>query len=222
MFGLNEFAARAASLLAASAAALALYLFTRRWRERRAALGALLVLLAQPLWMLGGQFANLDMLVAACISAAILLFAHAALCVEQGLPHRRALAAAYLTMALGVLAKGLIGAVLPALVIVLWLSSRRQGRTSLALLWLPGVLLFLLASAPWFIAMQSRHEEFLHYFVVVQHSKRFASGGFNNASCRSGSTPRYWPCSRCPGGRGCRAFSDAALRTNPCKPHYAC
>ena len=179
-FGLHEWAARAASVLAATAGALAFYLFIRRWRDRRVARLGLLALLAQPLWTLGGQFANLDMLVAACISASIVLFAHAALCVAARLPYRRALAGAYLAAALGVLAKGLIGAVLPALVIVLWLALRREWRALRSLLWLPGVLLFLLVAAPWFIAMQSRHAEFLDYFFIVQHFKRFATAGFNN------------------------------------------
>ncbi|MEO7854105.1 MAG: glycosyltransferase family 39 protein, partial [Rubrivivax sp.] len=50
-----------------------------------------------------------------------------------------------------------------------------------ALLWWPGAVLFLLLAAPWFIAMQWRYADFLDYFFVVQHFKRFAAGGFNNA-----------------------------------------
>ena len=180
VFGLNEFAARAASLLAAAAAAGALFAFVNRWRDRRAAGIVLIVLLAQPLWTLGGQFANLDMLVAACISGTILLFAHAALCEQRALPYHRALAGAYAMAALGVLAKGLIGALLPALVIVSWLAMQRQRRTLRAMLWWPGGVLFVLIAAPWFVVMQMRHAEFFDYFFIVQHFKRFTSGGFNN------------------------------------------
>ena len=180
VFGLNEFAARAASLLAAAAAAGALFAFVNRWRDRRAAGIVLIVLLAQPLWTLGGQFANLDMLVAACISGTILLFAHAALCEQRTLSYHRALAGAYAAAALGVLAKGLIGALLPALVIGLWLATQRQRRTLRALLWWPGGVLFVIIAAPWFVAMQMRHAEFFDYFFIVQHFKRFTSGGFNN------------------------------------------
>ena len=120
------------------------------------------------------------MLVAGCVSATILLLAHAALCVEQGVPHRRTLAAAYLMAALGVLAKGLIGAVLPALVLLAWLALTRRWRALSALLWAPGMALFLLVAAPWFIAMQWRFSDFFDYFFVTQHFKRFTSGGFNN------------------------------------------
>ena len=178
--GLTEIAARAAPITGAVLGAFSLYLFTRRWSGQAAARRALWVLLVQPLFFVGGQFANLDMLVAGCITATVLALAHAALCREQGLPYRRALWMAYVLAALGVLAKGLIGFVIPAMVIALWLALRRQWRTMLALLSLPGVALFVLVAAPWFVAMQQRFEGFWHYFFIVQHFQRFAAGGFNN------------------------------------------
>ena len=87
---------------------------------------------------------------------------------------------AFLFAALGLLAKGLIGAVLPALVILAWLAVLRRPRLLLPLLWLPGFALFLAVAAPWFLAMQWRFPEFADYFFVVQHFKRFAASGFNN------------------------------------------
>ena len=181
VLGPTEMAARAASLAGATLGALSLYLFTRRWCGPQAARRALWVLLVQPLFYVGGQFANLDMLVAGCITATILALAHAALCFEQGQPHRRALLLAYGLAALGVLAKGLIGVVIPTMVIGLWLVLRWRWRTVVALLSLPGLALFLLVAGPWFVAMQQRFDGFLHYFFVVQHFQRFAAGGFNNA-----------------------------------------
>ena len=83
VLGPTEMAARAASLAGATLGALSLYLFTRRWCGPQAARRALWVLLVQPLFYVGGQFANLDMLVAGCITATILALAHAALCFEQ-------------------------------------------------------------------------------------------------------------------------------------------
>lgn len=180
VFGVNEWAGRAAPLAGAWLGAFALFLFTRRWVGERAARYTLLALLAQPLWFIGGQFANLDMLVAGCIAATVLLLAHAAMSLEQGLPYRRALLGAYAMAALGILAKGLIGAVLPALVVILWLALTRRWRTLWAMVSLPGIAVFLLLAAPWFVAMQRHFPDFLYYFFVVQHFKRFASGGFNN------------------------------------------
>ena len=180
LFGLNEWAARAAPILGAWLGAFSLYVFARRWRGDQVARLTLLALLVQPLFYIGGQFANLDMLVAGCISATIVLLAHAALSVERGLPFRRALASAYAMAALGVLAKGLIGVVIPALVVGAWLLVMRRWRVLRSLLWWPGVVIFLVLAAPWFVAMQARFADFLDYFFVVQHFKRFAAGGFNN------------------------------------------
>jgi 4-amino-4-deoxy-L-arabinose transferase-like glycosyltransferase len=180
VMGPTEMAARAASLAGATLGAFSLYLFTRRWCGPQAARRALWVLLVQPLFYVGGQFANLDMLVAGCITATILALAHAALCFEQGQPHRRAQLLAYGLAALGVLAKGLIGFVIPTMVVGLWLVLRWRWRTVVALLSLSGLALFLLVAGPWFVAMQQRFDGFLHYFFVVQHFQRFAAGGFNN------------------------------------------
>ena len=180
LFGAHEWSARVASLFGALLGAFSIYLFVRRWSGERAARLTLVALLVQPLFYIGGQFANLDMLVAGCITATIVLLAHSALSVERGLPYRTALAWAYAMAAAGVLAKGLIGFVIPALVVTAWLLAQRRWRTLLALAWPPGMLLFALLAVPWFVAMQARYPAFLDYFFVVQHFKRFAQGGFNN------------------------------------------
>lgn len=180
LFGVNVWAARAAPLLGALAGALSLYALLRRWASLSLARAALLTLLAMPLNFTGAQFANLDMLVAGLITATIAAGVDAALRAEAGLPHRAMLSAAFALAGLGVLAKGLIGAVLPGAVLLLWLMLRGQWRTLRAMLWLPGIALMLAVCAPWFVAMQLRYPEFLHYFFVVQHVQRFAGGGFNN------------------------------------------
>ena len=180
--GHTEIAGRAGSLVGATLGAFSLYLFTLRWCGAQLARRVTVVLLVQPLFFLGAQFANLDMLVAGCITATVLCLAHVALSFESGQRYRAALMLAYVLAALGVLAKGLIGFVLPAMVIGLWLIARRRWRSLLALLSLPGLLLFLLVAAPWFVLMQQKFEGFLHYFFVVQHFQRFAAGGFNNVA----------------------------------------
>ena len=126
VFGPNEWAARLASVLGATAGAFAHYLYVDRHVSNRMARMTLLVSLTQPLFFAGGQFANLDMLVAGSISVTILLAANAAESAYRGMPYRRDLALAYVFAAIGLLAKGLIGAVLPALVIIVWLGTLRR------------------------------------------------------------------------------------------------
>ncbi|HKB55688.1 MAG TPA: glycosyltransferase family 39 protein [Ramlibacter sp.] len=180
VFGQHEWAARVAPLAGGTIAAAALYLFASRWAGRRVARLALLVLVTQPLLFAGAQFANLDMLVAGCIAATVLAFASAILAMEQGQSARGALLAGYVFAALGLLAKGLIGIVLPGMVIVAWVLVLRRPRALLRILWLPGLIVFAAIGVPWFVAMQDRFPEFFNYFFIVQHFKRFTTTHFNN------------------------------------------
>ncbi|MEP6791457.1 MAG: glycosyltransferase family 39 protein [Ramlibacter sp.] len=180
LFGMNEWAARLASLLGAVAACASIWLLVRRWATPAAARWTVLALVAQPLFFMGAQFANLDMLLAGCVTATICLLAHVALTLREGRSARGALALAWGFAALGVLAKGLIGFVLPTLVVGIWLLAGGQWRIVFRLLSVSGVVLFAALTVPWFTAMQLRFPDFLHYFIVVQHFQRFAQTGFNN------------------------------------------
>jgi 4-amino-4-deoxy-L-arabinose transferase-like glycosyltransferase len=178
--GNNEWAARLPTLLSATGVTLGLFAFLRRWSNRAIALVALVVLVTMPLFFAGAQFANLDTLVAACISGTILCAADVILAFRhQRHAHRFTLALAYVLAALGVLAKGVIGIVLPALVVGLWLISVRDVRLILRLAWMPGVALFVLIAAPWFIWMQVRYPDFLSYFFIHHHVERFLGSDFN-------------------------------------------
>lgn len=182
VFGPSVAASRVAPWLASVCTVMALFIFVKRWVGSTHAWATVIVLATVPLFYGAAQYANLDLLVAACMTAAILLFAHAALARTQGLTYHRSLAAAFLAAALGVLSKGLIGVAVPLLVLVTWgMATRRLGKVVSLLMWAPGWLLFAAVATPWFIAMQERFPDFGHYFFVVQHLKRFASTGFNNA-----------------------------------------
>ncbi|HEY4066818.1 MAG TPA: glycosyltransferase family 39 protein, partial [Burkholderiaceae bacterium] len=88
LLGPNEWAARSASILGGATTVAVLYLALREWLGERSARMAALVLATQPLFFGASQYANLDMLVAACISVSILLGARAALHLEAGLAYR--------------------------------------------------------------------------------------------------------------------------------------
>ena len=180
VLGPSLWTARFAPLVGASLGAAALFLLTRRWIGERHARAVLAVLLLQPFFFGAAQFANLDMLVAGCIAASVAAAAHAVLLMREHRSARAAIVGAWLAAALGVLAKGLIGAVLPMLVVFAWLLASRQWRVMLRLCSPLGLAVFALVAAPWFLAMQARFPDFGHYFFVVQHLQRFAAGGFNN------------------------------------------
>jgi 4-amino-4-deoxy-L-arabinose transferase-like glycosyltransferase len=181
LIGHNELASRVAPIMGALIGVLSLFLFLRHWVNQSIAVASAAILLVQPFWFLGGQYANLDMLVAGFISATILLLAHAVLCMRAGSPYRVWLMGAYACAGLGMLSKGLIGIVLPGAVVLVWLLLCKDWRHLWRLVSLPGLLVFLLLVAPWFVAMQTQYSDFSHYFFYVQHFQRFAGAGFNSA-----------------------------------------
>lgn len=180
IFGANEWSGRLASTASAILATLALFAFVRKHADKSTANLAAVVLVTQPFYFAGAQFANLDMLVAAMISITILAVADAALCLERDQPYRGMLTVGYVFAALGVLAKGLIGFVLPGAVLFVWLAVRRKYRLLPKLLSLPHVLLFCALTAPWFLWMEKSFDGFWDYFFVYHHFRRFAETGFNN------------------------------------------
>jgi 4-amino-4-deoxy-L-arabinose transferase-like glycosyltransferase len=176
--GVHAFAARVGPALMAWLLGAALYLHVRRWHGQASAQTALGVLATSPLFFIGGQYVNHDMGVAACITVAVLCFVRAV--DEPASVHRGWMLAGWAACALGVLAKGLIGLVLPALVVLPWLLAQRRWRAVLALLHPLGLSLFAAIALPWMLVMQSRYPGFFDYFIVEQHVRRYAGVAFNN------------------------------------------
>lgn len=178
LFGVGPFAARAGAMLGGWLLGASMYLAVRRWHGPRLALLALVVLATSPFFFIASQYANHDMLVAGLISTAIVTLLRA---VE--VPTRvelRWLAAGAAACALATLAKGLIGFVLPTLVVGPWLLAQGRWRQVVRLLHPLGWLVFLLIAAPWFVAVQWQYPGFFDYFVMEQHFRRFAQSSFNN------------------------------------------
>lgn len=180
VFGNAEWAARLAALLGALFSAGAVYLLLRRWMSDRLARWYLPVLATTPIFYGGAQHANHDMLVAGFISLAVALTADAVLSMESGRSWRWQLAGGWVSAALGLLSKGLIGIVLPGGVIFFWMLMSGRWRHLPKLFWWAGPALFLLIGAPWFVLMQQKFPEFFDYFFIYQHFQRFSQSGFNN------------------------------------------
>lgn len=181
VFGVHPWAARLPSLLASWAAIAALYGFVRRYRDATTASITALVLATVPFFYGGSQFANLDMLVAGMITLCVLAAADTVVRAERGQAYRWMSLAAAALAGVAMLAKGLIGLVLPGAILFVWLVWSRRWRGLAALLWPPALLVFAAVAVPWFALMQIRYPGFYDYFFVYQHFQRFAEGGFNNA-----------------------------------------
>jgi 4-amino-4-deoxy-L-arabinose transferase-like glycosyltransferase len=173
LFGPHEWALRLWPLLCGVVMVVLAATIARRWYGNAAALAAGLVAATSLLIVLYAQLVSLDLLVATLIAAAQAAFLHAA---ARG-PGTRG--SAYLPLhilcALAVLAKGLIGVVLPGLAILPWILLTRRYDVLRGCLWPPGVLLFLLIAVPWHVAVELRQPGFLSFYFIHEHLQRFAT-----------------------------------------------
>ncbi len=86
----------------------------------------------------------------------------------------------YFFMALGALAKGPVAPLLAALIIVIFALAQRDARLITRTLWLPGILLFLAVSLPWYVAVQLQNPQFLREFIFQHNLGRFASNMYHH------------------------------------------
>jgi 4-amino-4-deoxy-L-arabinose transferase-like glycosyltransferase len=143
-------------------------------------------------WMLGsslaflvaGQYANHDMMVASWIGVTIWCFARALMhegTVAGVTVHQGWARAGYVACALGVLSKGLIGLALPGLVLLIWIAYTAQWKKILALPWISGLSLFVLIAVPWFVLAERAYPGMLNYMFGTQQFARYTQTEFNNA-----------------------------------------
>lgn len=83
------------------------------------------------------------------------------------------LAAMYICAALATLTKGLIGFVVPAMVIGSWIMLTNQWKLLLNVRLIPGLLLFLAIVVPWHILAGNVTPEFYHFYFIHEHFERF-------------------------------------------------
>jgi 4-amino-4-deoxy-L-arabinose transferase-like glycosyltransferase len=81
----------------------------------------------------------------------------------------------YAGAALAFLAKGLIGIVFPAAILLLWMLLSRRHREIGKAISLPGIVLFLAIALPWVLLVQRANPDFLWFFFVREHFLRFTT-----------------------------------------------
>jgi len=131
------------------------------------------VLASSLLWNLIGHFNTLDAGVSFFLSAAVF-----ALCLAErpgvgATESRRWRDGVWIFLALAVLSKGLIGLVLPAATLCLYMLWQRDWGLLARMRPLRGLLIVLLIAAPWFVAISLSNPEFPRFFFIHEHFERF-------------------------------------------------
>ncbi|HEX7251143.1 MAG TPA: glycosyltransferase family 39 protein [Burkholderiales bacterium] len=162
-FGVSDAVSRLWTALAAAAGIALAFFAGRKLFGGEAGAFAALVLAGSPLYALLAQLNTLDMALSFFLSAAIFAFA---------------LERYYLfwaACAFAVLSKGLIGIVLPGATLFLYFLLTGRWALLGKMKILPGGLLFLVLSAPWFLAVSAANPEFARFFFIQEHFERFTT-----------------------------------------------
>jgi 4-amino-4-deoxy-L-arabinose transferase-like glycosyltransferase len=173
LFGQTPFAARLPSALAGIFTILATYLAGRRLFDRSTGLIAALILTTSAGFLLQSRIILTDMLLTLCLSIALFSFV-TALREKQKLQERLFLLF-FASCAAAVLAKGLIGIVLPGGIIFAYLLLTGNWRILLNIPWFKGIIVFAAITLPWFIMISLNNPDFLHFFFIREHFQRFTS-----------------------------------------------
>ena len=163
IFGPSEFAARFPAALCAILALLVCYHLGKTLFNKRVGFYAALLLLASPLYLGASKILNLDIFVLLCVALMFLMF----------LKNRYFFF--YFFMGISILVKGPMALfyVIPTLLIFLGLTQNFSKLKKMYLV--PGFLLCLFISTPWFIweSIQFKDKELWKFFVYGQVGGRF-------------------------------------------------
>jgi len=172
LLGYTEFAARLPAAVLGLSGVWVTYLLGRRMFHARTGFLGGAVLATSVLYLVMSRTVVHDIALAFFTTLALFFFY-----TGVAVPERRkeSFLLFYVALAGGVLAKGPLGALLPAIVIgpYLLLTRRLALVRELRMGW--GLLLLLGLSAPWYILMELRNEGYLSYFLIEKNFGSFAS-----------------------------------------------
>ena len=177
LFGVNEFAARFWPGLAGFLAVVMVsFTGSRLWGLQAGQSAALLM--SSMLWVYANShFLTLDCGLMGWLTFALCGFILAQRDEASAAERRGFMWLCWVTMAGATLSKGLVGVVIPGASLVLYSLITRQWAFWKRMRWVSGLAIFLLLTAPWFIAVSLRNPAFAEFFFIHEHFQRFLTAG---------------------------------------------
>ena len=186
IFGVSEGAARLPSAMMGVATLLLAWFLARRMFGDSAGLRAGIIFAACPLALALAREVIFDMTLTFFVTLAMVAFW---LAEESGSRKPWFDAMMFAAMGVAVITKGFVGIIIPLIAILIYQVACGEGRNFLRRRWGWGLLAFLAAALPWFIAVSARNPDFPRYAFWNESLKRFASG----AAHRGGGILYYLP-----------------------------
>lgn len=171
--GENEFAARLPSALCGLLTVLLVYFAGRKTLGRREGLLAAMILGTSGGFFVCSRLVLIDMPLTLCMASSLCFFLLAA--GTEGRERAGYVYLFYACMALAVLAKGLIGILLPVMIVFFYILFTWRWRLCRELFRSGPLLVFLLVCAPWFILVSAKNPEFPEFFFIREHFQRYFS-----------------------------------------------
>jgi 4-amino-4-deoxy-L-arabinose transferase-like glycosyltransferase len=173
IFGLGDWQARLWTALNGILGVVLVWHSGRKVFNERVGFYAALVLGSCFYWVACSQINSLDMGLSGMmtISLCALLLAQRNDATRD--ERRNWMLACWAGMALSMLAKGLIGVVLPGAILVLYTLFARDWKIWTRLHIVKGLLLFFVIAAPWFVLVGLKNPEQPHFFFIHEHFERF-------------------------------------------------
>jgi 4-amino-4-deoxy-L-arabinose transferase-like glycosyltransferase len=171
LFGVSETSERLAIALAAIALIASIFVTGKTVYSIEAGLLAAIALAASPRFLMFSRRIIIDLYLALFMSLTLMFF----LLAEKH-PHRRRvyLALMYVSVGLGVMTKGPVAALLPALAFLIYLTASKK-LSHLGEMMLPaGALIVALIVLPWYVAVYQQHGwGYIESFVIRDNLSRF-------------------------------------------------
>ncbi len=171
-FGMSEWSLRLWPAMLAVAGCLAVYVVGRTLFDRKVGLLSAIILATSGLWYGFGHIISLDMAVSVLLSCTLFSFL-LGVREQPGLKRRMLIWGSFVFAALATLTKGLIGVVLPGLIVGLWIVLLNEWEILKSIYLRSGVLIFLLIAAPWHLLVEQANPGFVKYFFIHGHFQRF-------------------------------------------------
>ncbi|HCA5052099.1 TPA: glycosyltransferase family 39 protein [Acinetobacter baumannii] len=175
LFGVHVWVLRLVPVLAGTLMLVGLFLFVKKHISENVAQLTVIILATNLLFFGSSQYINHDLLLASWITISVLCFVDFTIYARKSI-----LFLGYIAGAAAFLSKGLIGVLIPGMILLPWLIYTKQWKKIPFLLNPLAILLFLLIVSPWLYLVQSKYPQFLHYFFIEQQFNRFSSKEFNN------------------------------------------
>ncbi len=172
VFGINEFGARFPSALSGFLLCLAVFFFIIRLYDEKRALYAVLSLALSLYFLVYSHAAVTDM--ALTLFMTLSMFSFYLSLIRRGSGAGGYLLGFYLFSALAFLTKGLIGILFPFGIAMVYLLVTEGPKGLKRAYSTKGIILFLLISAPWYIAQLAINgQEFFEQFFLKHHFRRY-------------------------------------------------